>query len=186
MEDEQIVNLFWNRREEAIAAASEKYETYLTAAAYRVLADREDSRECVNETYWKAWNSIPPNRPQNLGAYLSKITRQLAIDCWRSKKSLKRSGSAYALSLSELGDIAEPGRDPETEYEARRLDEAIRSFLRELPEEERQLFIGRYYFFDPMKEVARYCGMGESRAKSMLYRTRKKLREYLCKEGFAL
>ena len=186
MDDEAIVDLYWKRNENAIKVTDDQYGRMLSGLSYRVLSNWEDCKECVNDTYLKTWNSIPPHRPVHLGAYLSKITRQLSIDRWRKETSIKRGGSEYAVSLSELGDILEAGKDPETEMEARRLDEVIHSFLRSLPQQERFLFLERYFYFEPLKNAAKCCGMSESKAKSMLYRTRKKLRTILEKKGFTL
>lgn len=186
MHDEQIVELYWQRNENAIAETAEKYEKYLSKVAYNILGNSEDSRECVNDTYLKAWNSIPPHKPERLLAYLSKITRAAAIDVFRKKNSAKRGASEYAISISELEDSFSEGDTPENEVEARLLQKAINDFLRTLPEEERWAFIGRYYFFDSLKEVAAYCKMSQGKVKSMLFRTRKKLRAYLEKERFDL
>ncbi len=184
MRDEQIVALYWDRNEDAIRETSQKYGAYLSKIAYNILSDLEDSKECVNDTYLKAWNSMPTHKPSVLSSYLGKIARQLSIDVFRKKRAQKRYASEYALSLSELGDSFSDGSGPEQEVDAALLDEAISTFLRALPEEARDTFIGRYYFFDSLKDVAGYCGMPETRAKSMLYRTRQALKAYLEKEGF--
>ena len=186
MNDAEIVALFWDRNEAAIQYTQQKYGAYLSKAAYNILSDFEDSRECVNETYLKAWNSIPPHRPGILSTYLGKIVRHLSIDMYRRKNSLKRYASEYSVSLDELGDSFTDGTTPEQVLDDRQLDDAINRFLHTLSDDERNTFIGRYYFFDPLKEVARYCSMSEAKAKSMLYRTRQKLKAYLVKEGFNL
>ncbi len=186
MTDEAIVALYWERSEEAVNQTQQKYEAYLTKVAGNILNDREDCREAVNDTYLAAWNSIPENRPKNLSTYLGKLTRQISIDVFRRRRSAKRYASEYAVSLDELGECLSGGGSPEEEYDAKRLRDAINCFLRTLSEDERSTFIGRYYYFDPLKEVAAYCGMSEGRAKSMLYRTRRRLKEYLMKEGFSV
>ena len=186
MKDDQIVNLYWDRNEEAIHQTQMKYGSYLAKVAYNILSDFEDSQECVNDTYLAAWNSMPTNRPGILATYLGKITRQISIDLFRKKKRLKRYASQYAISLEELGDSFTDGITPDQELDAKRLTDAINRFLRSLPDDARNTFIGRYYFFDPLKDVAAYCGMSESKAKSMLYRTRQGLKDYLIKEGFDL
>ena len=183
MKDEQIVNLYWDRNEDAIHQTQMKYGSYLAKIAYNILADYEDSQLCVNDTYFAAWNSMPTNRPSVLSTYLSKITRQITIDMFRKKNRLKRYASQYAISLEELGDSFSDATTPEQELEAKLLVDAINRFLRTLPNDSRNTFIGRYYFFDSLKEVAAYCGMSESNAKSMLYRTRHSLKAYLAKEG---
>lgn len=184
MRDEQIVALYWDRNEDAIQETARKYGAYLSKIAYNVLSDFEDSEECVNDTYLKAWNSMPTHRPSVLSSYLGKIVRQLSIDVFRKKRAQKRYASEYALSLSELGDSFSDSHDTAEEVDAVLLDEAINTFLRSLSEEARNTFIGRYYFFDSLKEVAGYCGMPEAKAKSMLYRTRQGLKAYLEEEGF--
>lgn len=184
MKDDQIVALYWDRNEDAIRETARKYGAYLGKIAYNILSDVEDSEECVNDTYLRAWNSMPEHRPSVLSSYLGKIARQLSIDVFRKKRAQKRYASEYALSLSELGDSFSDDGGPEQEVDAALLDESINAFLRTLPENARNTFIGRYYFFDSLKDVARYCGLNEARAKSMLYRTRQGLKAHLEKEGF--
>ncbi|MBR4960669.1 MAG: sigma-70 family RNA polymerase sigma factor [Clostridia bacterium] len=184
MQDEQIVELYWQRDEKAIPATQEKYEPYLMKIAVNILANREDGEESVNDTYLAAWNSMPPQKPSVLSAYLGKLARRISISLYRKKNSIKRQGSEYALSLSDLDEITSRKDSPEAEMEAALLGEIIDRFLRTLPEMERNTFIGRYYYMDPLKEVAAYCGLSEAGAKSMLYRTRQKLKEALAKEGF--
>ena len=186
MEDDEIVELYWARDEDAITQTKTKYGAYLNRVAYNILSDLEDSQECVSDTLLAAWRSMPDNRPKNLRTYLGKITRQVSIDLYRRRNRMKRYASEYAISLEELGDSFTDGRTPEDELNARLLTETVNRFLRTLPDEARNTFIGRYYFFDSVKNVARYCGMSESKCKSMLYRTRQSLKVYLQKEGFDL
>ena len=186
MKDAEIVDLYWGRNEAAIQQTQQKYGAYLSKITYNILSDFKDSRECVNDTYLKAWNSMPTHRPSILSTYLGKIARQLSIDVFRKKNSVKRYASEYAVSLDELGDSFSDGSTPERAFDAKLLDEAINRFLRTLSDDARSTFIGRYYFFDSLKDVARYCGMSEAKAKSMLYRTRQSLKAYLVKEGFDL
>lgn len=186
MEDERIVALYWDRDEVAIEESDRKYGRYLAKIAHNVLGDLEDSRESVNDTYYAAWNSIPPHRPGVLSTYLGKLTRRIAIDMLRRRTREKRGGTEYTLSLNELEGTLSAGNTTEEIMDEKLLGEAISAFLRTLSPEARNTFIGRYYFMDPLAEVARYCGMSESRAKSMLHRTRGKLKEYLLKEGFAV
>lgn len=186
MKDSEIVSLYWDRNEAAIFETQQKYGAYLSKIAYNILSDVEDSRECVNDTYLAAWRSMPDHRPSILSTYLGKITRQLAIDVFRKKNSTKRQATAYAVSLDELGDSFSDGNTPEQSFDAKLLEDSINRFLRTLPDDARNTFIGRYYFFDSLKDVAGYCGMSETKAKSMLYRTRQSLKAYLVKEGFEL
>ena len=186
MEDEKIVSLYWDRDEAAIRETEEKYDRYLTRIAYNILNNHEDSRESVNDTYLAAWESMPPHRPSVLSTYLAKITRRLSIDIFRRRTREKRKGSEYAISLSELGECVSGGNTTEEIINVKLLADAIGIYLRTLPEDARNLFIGRYYFPDSLKEAAAYCGMTESKAKSLLHRTRLGLKEYLQKEGFDL
>lgn len=184
MKDEEIVALYWDRNEDAIQQTQQKYGAYLSKVAYNILSDIEDSKECVNDTYLAAWNSMPPQRPKVLSTYLGKITRQISIDVFRKKNSAKRYASEYAVSLEELGDTFSDGTTPEQVLDEKMLDDAINHFVRALPDEAQRAFVGRYYFFDSLKDIAVYCGMKESKLKSLLYRTRQQLKAYLVKEGF--
>ena len=186
MEDAEIVALYWARNEDAITQTKAKYGAYLNRVANNILADLEDSQECVSDTLLAAWRSMPDNRPKNLRTYLGKITRQVSIDLYRRRNRMKRYASEYAISMEELGDSFTDGRTPEDELNARLLTETVNCFLRTLPDEARNAFIGRYYFFDSLQVVARYCGMSKSKCKSLLYRTRQSLKAYLQKEGFDL
>lgn len=184
MKDEQIVSLYWDRDEAAIRETETKYDRYLTKIAYNILNDAEDSRESVNDTYLAAWNSMPPHRPSVLSTYLAKLTRRISIDCFRYRTRDKRMASEYAISLSELGDCVSGGNTTEDAVNVKLLADAIGIYLRLQSEEARTAFIGRYYFLDPIKEVADYCGITESKAKTLLHRTRQGLKEYLKKEGY--
>ena len=184
MKDQDIVNLYWDRNEDAIHQTQMKYGAYLSKVSYNILADFEDSKECVNDTYLAAWNSMPENRPNNLATYLGKITRQISIDVFRKRHREKRYASEYAVSLDELGDSFTDGVTPEQELNAKLLDEAINRFVSALPAMAQKAFVGRYYFFDSLKEIASYCGMTESKVKILLFRTRQKLKLYLKKEGY--
>ena len=184
MTDERIVQLFWNRDESAIAETQSKYEKYLTKIAYNILADMEDSLESVNDTYMYAWKSMPPHRPSVLSTYLAKITRRVSIDVLRKKNRDKRVPSEYMSSLSELGDCVSGALSVEREIEAEELGKVINAYLKTISAEARNLFVGRYFYMDSLKEVARYCGMSETKAKMILYRTRCGLKAYLEQEGY--
>lgn len=186
MEDHRIVALYWERSEEAIRLTTLKYGPYLSKIACNILADPQDSEECVNDTYFAAWKSIPPQRPSILSTYLAKITRQLSIDMFRKKHAVKRYASEYALSLDELGDSFSDSTTPEQALDAKLLDEAINRFVRTLPKIHQTVFLERYYFFDSLKDISISCGMSESRVKNLLYRIRQQLKTFLIKEGFDL
>ena len=184
MEDTEIVSLYWDRDETAIRETETKYDRYLTKIAYNILANQEDSRESVNDTYLAAWNSMPPHRPTVLSGYLAKLTRRISIDLFRYRTRDKRMASEYAISLSELSDCVSGGNTTEEIINVKLLADTIGIYLRLQSPEARTAFIGRYYFLDSVREVARYCGMSESKCKSLLRRTRVGLKEYLRKEGF--
>lgn len=184
MKDSEIVNLYWDRNENAIQQTQNKYGAYLSKVAYNILAEYEDSKECVNDTYMAAWNSMPTNRPNNLGTYLGKIVRQISIDVFRRKHRDKRFASEYAISLDELDDTFSDGATPEQELDAKLLDAAINRFVCALPKQTQRAFVGLYYFFDSLKDIASYCGMTEGKVKMLLFRTRQKLKDNLKKEGF--
>ena len=186
MDDRQIVALYFERDEAAIDMTQKKYGSYLHKIAYNILEDLEDSQESVNDTYLAAWNSIPPHCPEILSTYLGKLTRRISIDIFRKRNRLKRRDSEYALSLSELGEsVAAPDSTEET-IQARQLASCISSFLRQLPAESRHAFIGRYYYCDSIRDVAQYCGISEAKTKTLLYRIRCSLKDYLNKEGFTV
>lgn len=186
MEDSEIVDLYWDRDEAAIYHTQEKYDRYLTKIAWNILANAEDSRESVNDTYLAAWNSMPPHRPGMLSTYLGKLTRRISIDCFRGRNRDKRRDSQYALSLEELGECVSGGNTTEEIVNVKLLADSIGIYLRLQSPRARTAFLARYYYLDSLKEVAAACGMTESQTKSLLYRTRVGLKEYLRKEGFDL
>ncbi|MBR5712358.1 MAG: RNA polymerase sigma factor [Lachnospiraceae bacterium] len=183
MTDAEIVELYFQRDERAIRETMNRYHRYLTKVAMQILGDEQDAEECVNDAYLSAWNSMPDYRPEVLSAYLIKITRQKAIDKLRYRQRQKRQGSEYAVSFEELGDVIEDTTSAIAEPDDNSLNEAIARFLKDLSPDARHLFLGRYFYFDSLKDTASYCGMSESKAKSMLHRTRRKLKKFLKKEG---
>lgn len=186
MTDEKIVELYWKRDESAIAQTQTKYGHYLTKIAYNILNDLEDSLESVNDTYMHAWKSIPPHRPNVLSTYLAKITRRVSIDVFRKKHREKRVPSEYTSSLSELEECISDTYTTEGAIEAQALAQAIGEYLKNLSKEGRTLFVCRYFYLDSLKDAAKYCGMSEAKAKSMLYRIRCELKEYLVQEGYLI
>lgn len=183
-EDREIIGLYRARDEGAIRKTQEKYGRYLTGILRNILPAPEDWEECLNDVYLKAWNSIPPHEPQVLPAYLGKLARERAIDLYRKNHSRKRGGAEYALSLSELEEVLPAGDTTVEEAEARRLDRVLDSWLRALPAQTRQVFVSRYFYADPVKDIAVCMGASESKVKSMLFRARKDLRKRLTEEGF--
>lgn len=186
MEDGEIIELYWRRDEAAVGETRRKYGPYLTKIAQNILSNREDGEEIVNDTCLKAWNSIPPNRPDSLSAYLGKIVRRLSIDALRARTREKRGAEEYALSLSELEECIPGGSGPEEQLELSLLAQTIGGYLRTLSAQARNAFIGRYFYLDSLKEVAAHLGVSESKAKSLLYRVRQGLKTYLTQEGFTV
>ena len=184
MEDSRIVELYWERDEEAIAVSQEIYGAYCRAIAWRILNVEEDTEECVSDTWLKAWNTMPPQRPGILSAFFGCITRNLAFSRWREKKALKREGDETALALSELSDCVGGGSDPVEQAEAKELETAVNCFLRSLNEQECSIFLLRYYHVYSVRAIAQRYSMKENTVKSSLLRTRRKLRHFLEKEGY--
>jgi len=185
MSDAAIVDLYWRRDETAIKETESRYGGYLSKIAYNILSDFEDSKECVNDTYLKAWNSMPSQKPNELSTYLGKITRQVSIDVYR-KKNRKKRQSNLSTSLSEIEECIPGKSSPEQDAEAALLDELINGFLRELPSEKRTVFVCRYYFLDSMKDIAENHGISVANVKTILHRTRNALKKYLEKGGFSV
>ena len=184
MDDWQIIDLYWARSEQAISETESKYGRYCYSISYNILANREDAQECVNDTYADAWMSMPPHRPSVLSAFLGKINRRISIDRWRNRNAKKRGGGEMPLVLEELQDCIADDRNVEQEYERQRLSEVVNAFVKGLPKTEQQVFLCRYWYMDSVEAVSRQFGFSESKVKSMLYRTRQKLRAALEKEGF--
>ena len=184
MEDWEIVALYWDRDQEAIAHTQRQYGSYLYKIAWQVLADREDSEESVNDTYWRAWSSMPPHRPGVLRTYLGKIARQLSIDRLRGRDRVKRRASEYALSLSELEECVSAGDTTQEQVDLRLLAQSIQRFLSALPPEARTVFVERSYYLDPVRDIAQHHGFTQSKVKSLLYRTRQGLKRHLEQEDF--
>ena len=183
MEDRQILDLYWARDEAAIAQTSQKYGGYCGSIARNILQNEEDAEECVNDAWLGAWNSIPPKRPENLAAYLGKLTRCKAIDRWRAIHREKRGGDSVTVALEELAEVLPAGENPERSLLQKELTETVNRFLGQLPPVERSVFLCRYWYLDGIPEISGSFGFSRSKTKSMLHRIRKKLRDYLQKEG---
>ena len=166
MEDQQIIDLYWDRSEWAISETDAKYGPYCRCIAQNILRSREDSEECVNDTWLGAWNRMPTHRSDNLGAFLGRITRNLSLSRWRREHAQKR-----------------PGGGAETE-ERLALRELLNAFLEELGPEKRRIFLQRYWYFCPIKEIARLSGRTEGNVKMILLRARRALGDRLKKEGY--
>ena len=183
MDDSQIIDLYWARQGSAISETNKKYGRYLFSIANHILAQYEDSEECVNDTYLGAWNSIPPHKPTVLSTYLGKITRRLALKKHRGNTAQKRGGTEADLSLEELSDCIPAEQTIDAQMDNRELAEVLNRFLSELPAPQRQAFVCRYWYCDSISEIAQRFSWSESKVKMLLLRTREKLRQYLKKEG---
>ena len=186
MDDQEIIARFFARDEEGLTAARARYEPYCAAVARNLLTDPRDQEECLSDTWLRAWNAIPPQRPRSLGAFLAKITRNLAINRLRDGNAQRRGGGQVPLALEELGEcLPAPGR-PEDHLEERETADLISRFLREQPQLDRVLFLRRYWYLDSVAALAERFSMNENTVKSRLHRTRLRLKEVLLREGVAV
>lgn len=185
MEDFEIIELYWQRDERALTESVGKYGRLCQSIALRLLNSFEDSEECVSDTWLRAWNTIPPQRPEILRAFFAKITRNLALDRCRSNAAQKRGGGEVSLALDELRDCV-TGGDLETELERKELAAAINGFLRSLDEKERQLFLRRYWLAESVSAIAKKSGISANAVSLRLMRLRTRLKEYLEKEEISV
>ena len=183
MEDQKIIDLFFQRSEDALAQTKEKYGDLCGWIACNMLSSPEDAEECVNDAMLALWNTIPPERPVMLGAYAARITRNLARNRLVYNKAQKRS-EAVAVSLGELEACLAGRDDVQHQVEQKELTEAIEAFLHTLDEDSRNIFLRRYWFFDSVEQIAAGMGLSRSKVKMRLLRTRNKLRSYLIQEGY--
>lgn len=182
MEDQKILDLFFRRSQQAIAETDRKYGSYLYTISYNILSDREDSKECVNDTYLGAWNAIPPKRPGVLGAFLGKMTRYISIDRWRKRNAKQRGGGEILRSLEELQECI-AAADPEQELDRLELARVFREFLSSLSEPERNVFLSRYWYLESVPAISQASGFSQSKIHSMLHRLRGRLAKKLREEG---
>ena len=183
MEDSAIVDLYWQRSERAIPETECKYGGYCHTVAMRIVNNHEDAEECVNDTWLGAWNSMPENRPSYLAPYLAKLTRWLSISKLKTQNRLKRGGGEIMLSLAELDSELGEGTDLARQIELKELSDYLDVFLTGLPIEERKIFLARYWYAASIREIAEKSSYSESKIKSMLLRTRRKLKKALEVEG---
>ena len=184
MEDQQIVDLYWQRNEKALSQTQKKYGKYCHSIAFAILYSSEDAEECVNDTLLRAWSAIPPARPGRLSTFLGKITRNLAIDRLDKNTAQKRSGPVEIV-LDELSECI-PDTDAENPTDKIALSDAINSFLASLDREARVMFMQRYWYALPIKSIARELEKSENYVKVTLMRTRNKFKEHLEKEGIVV
>ncbi len=186
MEDDKIILLFQSRDETSISELSKKYGSICRRTAMGILGDFTEAEECLNDTYMRVWESIPPAVPRSLAAFASAITRNFALMRLRARHAEKRGGGETALSFDELEDFVSGGNSIENEAERKELIDAVNEFLRKLPKQQRQAFVRRYWGCLSVSEVAQCLGMTESNVTVTLTRVRKKLKEYLTKRGYEL
>ena len=184
MEDEAILDLYFAREEEAIRQTEKKYGNYCHSVAMRILSNREDAVEIVNDTMLAAWNSIPPMRPNVLRTYLGRIARNLSLNKLRHIYAQKRGEGETWVAMDELSECVSDGSDFLKKIEANELAKIIQEFLATQRKSDRQIFICRYYYFDSIQEISRRFACSESKIKSILFRTRKKLEKRLTEEGY--
>ena len=186
MDDEKIVDLFWDRDESAIRYTTEKYGERLRFLSYGIVEDMQTAEECENDTYVEAWNAIPPHAPREyLYAFLARITRHISLNCCRERSRLKRSAHICELSAEMEQCIPAPD-DVACRIDDLVLGEAINGFLRMLDEEKRNIFVRRYWYLDSIADISTRFALSESKVKTTLFRCRKQLREHLKKEGYTL
>lgn len=185
MDDKQIIDLFFARAEEAISEVSAKYGRLCRCIADNILSSREDSEECVNDTWFGLWRAIPPQRPGKLSVFAGRVTRNLALKKYEYLSAAKRTAEAVC-SLEELGECVSGGNYVENELENRRIEAAIDDFLWSQGEEKRSVFLLRYWYFDSIDTICQKTGYSRSKVKSMLFQLRQKLRAYLEKEGITI
>lgn len=186
MEDEKIIELYWQRQEGAITATAEKYGPYCTAIADRILHSERDTEECVNDTWLAAWNAMPPHRPGILSAFLGRLTRNLAFNRYTRIRAEKRGGGEMELVLDELAEVVSGHEDVHSELERRELGREINVFLQALDAKKRDIFLQRYWYARSVGDIADRWGMKETAVSMTLHRLRCRLGQHLTERGFAL
>lgn len=184
MEDKKIIDLYWARNEDAIAETDAAYGRPLHTLADRILRSPEDAQESVNDTYFKAWETIPPQRPNYFFAYLAKICRHFALGKLDWKNAAKRK--AEVVELTREMELCIPDESRDRELERKEMGRLLNGFLAGLSVESRRIFLRRYWYVDTVAEIAQRYSISESKVKTQLHRTRKKLSDYLAKEGIAV
>ena len=184
MQDNEIVDLYWARSEDAISQTNVKYGSYCRGIALHILRSREDSEECVSDTWLKTWESIPPQRPVRLGAYVGRITRNLSLNRLKAMRRQKRGGGEVIAALEELDETLPSPFSVEEDVDARELAALLDRFLDELSSENRNIFLQRYWYFCSVGEIASACSVSQSKVKMSLLRSRNRLKKYLQGEGY--
>lgn len=184
MEEQTLLELYFARDEAALTHTAELYGSYCRSIAMGILRNAQDAEECVSDTWLHAWYAIPPQRPSRLGLFLGKITRNLSFDRYKANHAAKRGGGELSLVLEELAECIPGGESPEDTLLQKDLVAAINAFLRQCSVSQRRCFLRRYYYAQPVEQIARSLGLSENHVSVLLYRTRKKLRSKLEQEGF--
>lgn len=183
VKDCEIVDLYWDRNQSAIEETDKKYGTTCHHIAYRILSNIEDAEECVNDTYMAVWNSLPPQRPLHLSAYLFRIIRNFSFSKIRKSNATKRGGGELDLILDEMGECVASPYSVEKEIEAKELVSEINCFLHTLSIDDRRIFVLRYWYVFSIKEISLRLGFKENKVHASLHRSRKKLNNHLLREG---
>lgn len=186
MDDAEIIKLYFDRSEMAIRETEKKYSGYCRSISYGIVGNHEDADECVNDTYLRAWNSIPPTKPNNFRVYLGRIVRNLSIDRCRSASSRKRGDGAEPVSFSEFENILMTTDDSDDDLNTEELLRSINGFLTSQKQLYRIVFVQRVWYLLPVRKIAELQGISESKTLSILYRMRRKLEAQLRKEGYTL
>ncbi len=186
MDDKSIIELYFARDEAAIEKTAEKYSALCRKLAHNILGNNSDTDECVNDTYIKVWNSIPPAKPESLKAYVASIARNMSFDILRKRNAKKRSDSQGTIALDELAECVSGGDSPETELFRKALSEDIDRFLDTLAQKNCDIFVLRYWYAYSVKEIAEKLRMSETTVSVILLRSRKKLKKYLIERGYDL
>ena len=184
MEDDMIVQLYWDRDETAVAESAKKYGAYCTSIARNILFSLPDAEECVNETWLRAWKSMPPHRPHILSTFLGKITRRISFDMYRRNRREKRGGGQIETALDELAECVSGTDDTERQWSENELKAEINRFLLSLPESRKSMFIMRYWYVDSVSDIAKRLGMSENSVSVALFRIRAELKKHLSERGF--
>jgi len=186
MDDNAIIDLFFARDQRAIEEASREFGAYCAAIARNILNDPGAAEECVNDTWLKCWQSIPPQRPHSLKSFAGRIARNLALSTLRGSNARKRGGGQVQLALEELGEVVSGGETPEGALDRQAFRDALDGFLAGLPERNRNLFLRRYWYLDSVEQLAKRFSMSRTQVTTTLHRLRQKLRVHLHQEGFEL
>lgn len=186
MQDDQIIDLYWSRDEQAITESQRSYGSYCHSIAFHILYDRDDADECVNDTWLRAWNAMPPSRPSRLALFLGTITRNLSLDRWKGKRAMKRGSGEMMLALDELAECVPDKNSTEDAVETAELERLLNEFLHTLSERDCNVFLRRYWYVEEYNDIAKRYGMKLNTVKTSLFRTRGRLKTFLEKEGIIL